>query len=477
MSSQQLPDALRLKPMSTADTMTIDTAVLDPITISQSGCKFVLENRGILDVGSHITFSVHPTAAGDGKCFLPVKTGIASVIQRCILKVGTKVLAQTDDFAYYHTMARAFHTNEEKAQKDFVVAGCTDVMEPNNQGTGFYQMESVNYSDANVDEGSIDGSVSLRSSTTECPVFSLKLSQLFPMMKAVQLPLFMMSEPVSIEIVWRKQPDGVASLGQVAVFEDGYADSTAMTVGTENVKFLADYLTYIDEKMEDTARVVNSEEGLIIPYADLVLTNTTIPTLPAPPGAGTVTKQSVVREIALSGQVVRSLLIHDKSSSADFTGELLGQYASTAYRVPDAYNFRINDQLIYSRDVVNEARKSEQLSKVFGTEINCLSSEYSFDPMVNKQVVDHPINNNIISTNTIEGITQRNLQAKMHFEGLDLSLTPINVFGAGTLVGSKPITYSKTITRTSTENTNRELRIFASVEKAFNLRQGLVSVA
>jgi len=470
-----LPDALKLTPMSTVDTMNIETSVLDPITISQSQAKFVLENKGILDVGSTFTFSVHPVVAGDDKCFLPIKTGIHALIQRAVLKVGTKVLAQSDEYSYFQTMKRAHKTNEEKSQKDFILVGSTDVLQPDNQGTGFYQLQDVDYSVSAT--STIDPSVRLRSSTTECPVFSIKLSELFPMMRSVQLPLFLMSEPVSVELTFRKQVNSTATLGTIAVFENAYAGDTSITVGTENVKFLADYLTYTDDRMEETARIVNSEDGLIMPYEDLVLTNTNLPPLPAPPAVGTPVKQNFTREIGLSGLNVRSLLIHDKATLATYVDELLGQYMSTAYQVSDAYNFRINDQLVYSRDIINEARKAEQLSKVFNTMINCLAGEYSFDPITDKQTPDHTQTNPVISTNTVQGISMRTIQGQSHYEGLDLSLTPTNVFGAGTEIGLKPITYNKTITRTNTENANRELRIFATVEKAFSLRRGLVSVA
>ena len=470
-----LPDALKLTPMSTVDTMTIDTNVLDPITISQTQAKFVLENKGILDVGSTFTFSVHPVQAGDDKCFLPIKTGIHSLIQRAVLKVGTKVLAQSDDYSYYATMKRAHKTNEEKSQKDFVLVGSTDVLQPDNQGTGQYQLQDVNYSTAGV--STIDPSVRLRTSQTDCPIFSIKLSDLFPMMRSVQLPLFLMSEPVSVELTFRKQVNSNASVGTIAVFENGYAGDVSISVGTANCKFLADYLSYTDDRMEETARIVNSEDGLVMPYENLILTNTTIPAVAPAPPIGAPVKQAITREIGLSGQNVRSLLIHDKAVLASYVDQLIGQYMSTAYVVSDAYNFRINDQLVYSRDIVNEARKAEQLSKVFGTMINCLNAEYSFDALTNKQNPDHPVTNNSVSTNTVDGIPMRQVQGQSHYEGLDLSLTPANVFGAGTTIGLKPMTMSKTVTRTNGENASRELRIFATVEQAFSLRRGIVSVA
>ena len=473
MSNNSLPDVLNVKPLPSIQTMNVETNQLDPIVINQGFCRFVLEKKGILDVGSVITFSVHPVAAGDGKCFLPIKTGIHSLIKRAVLKVGTKVLATSDDYAYYQTMKRAFKTNEEKSQKDLVKVGSCDVFEPDNQGDGQYQMKSVIYSNATT--STTDPSLLLKTSTTECPVFSIKLSELFPMMRNVQLPLYLMDEHLSVELSFNSQPNGAGSVGKIACFENAYGGDTSISVGTENVKFLADYLTYENERMDATAKMVMSENGLVMPYEDLILTSASIPAIAANPPAGdAVATQQITRDLGLSGRNVRSILTHDHKSG---NNPLLGQYSSDAYNVADGYNFRINDKLEYSRDVVNEARKANQLSQVFGTDINCLAGEYSNDPLTNKQTANHPQNNNVIKDNTFHGISMRQAQGTMHIEGVDLSKSPMNVAGAGTLVGQKPVESLKTIRRTAENNTARELRYFSLVERAFTLRAGQVFVS
>ena len=472
MSNNSLPDVLNVKPLPSVQTMNVETNQLDPIIVNQSFCRFVLEKKGILDVGSTFTFSVHPVAAGDGKCFLPIKTGIHALIKRAVLKVGTKVLATSDDYAYYQTMKRAFKTNEEKSQKDLVKVGSCDVFEPDNAGSGKYQMKSVIYSTDTA--CATDPSLQLKTSTTECPIFSIKLSELFPMMRNVQLPLYLMDEHLSVELSFAQQPDGAGSVGTIACFEQGYGGDTSISVGTENVKFLADYLTYENERMDATAKMVMSQNGLVMPYEDLVLTSANIPAAaPAPVGAA-VSVQSITRDLGLSGRNVRSILTHDHKSG---NNPLLGRYSADAYNVADGYNFRINDKLEYSRDVVNEARKQNQLSQVFGTDINCLAAEYSNDPLTNKQVGNHPQNNNIISDNTFHGVDMKAAQGALHVIGVDLSKSPLNVPGAGTLVGQKPVESLKTINRTAENNTARELRYFSLVERAFTLRQGQVFVS
>lgn len=471
MSNQSLPDVLNVQPLPSIQTMNIETNQLDPIVINQGFCRFVLERKGILDVGSTFTFSVHPTdVAGDDKCFLPVKTGIHSLIKRAVLKVGTKVLATSDDYAFYQTIKRAFKTNEEKSQKDLVKVGSTDVMEPDNQGDGKYQMKSLVYSNATT--GAIDPSLRLRISETNCPVFSIKLSELFPMMKNVQLPLYLIGENVSVEITFNQQPSGTD--GVLALFNDGYTDGTGIKVGTDNVKFLADYLTYENERMDATAKLVMSENGLVMPYEDLILTSSNIPKLGTAPTGANVVPQSVVRDLGLSGRNVRSIVLHDHIQGHN---PLAGVYGANPYNVPDAYNWRINDRLVYSRDIVNEARKQNQLSQVFSTNLNCLNVEYSVDLLTNKLLTNQPQNQTLVKDNTCQGHQQTELQGQCHYEGVDLSVSPLNVAGAGMMVGQKPVEHIRTIYRTAENNNDRELRYFSLVERMLTLKNGQVMVS
>ena len=471
MSNSSLPDVLNVQPLPSIQTMNIETNQLDPIVINQGFARFVLEKKGILDVGSTFTFSVHPTdATGDDKAFLPVKTGIHSLIKRAVLKVGTKVLAISDDYAFYQTMKRAFKTNEEKSQKDFVKIGSTDVLEPDNQGTGKYQMKSVVYSDSTT--ATIDPSVRLRVSETECPVFSIKLSELFPMMRNVQLPLYLIAEHVSVELTFNTQSS--TQTGIIACFEQGYTGGTGIKVGTDNCKFLADYLTYESERMDATAKLVMSETGLVMPYEDLVLTSSNIPKLPVTPIGTNVVAQQTTRDLGLSGRNVRSILLHDHIQGSD---QLAGIYTADAYDVPDSYNWRINDKLVYSRDIVNEARKQNQLSQVFSTNINCLSAEYSNDIITNKLSPEHPKNQDVIKNNTCQGHEMTLLQGKQHYIGVDLSVSPLNVPGSGMKVGQKPVESIRTVYRTANNNANRDLRFFSTIERLMTLKSGQILVS
>ena len=467
-----LPEALLTAPMASVSTMNVETNVLDPIIINQGFARFVLEKKGILDTGSAFTFSVHPVLANNGNAFLPLKTGIHSLIKRAVLRIGSKIVAITDDYAHYQTIRRQFKTPEEKSQKDMVKVGSTDVVCPGNVQEGKLQIRDVNYSTDTA--STVIKEFKLKTDQTNTPVFSIKISELFPMMRNVQLPLFLINEPCSIELTFNTQATGAGDLGKIACFNSAGGD-TSITLGLKNVKFLADYLTYDDDRMNDTAKMVMSDQGMIVPYEDVVLTSTQYP-------AGTAGQQQhLVRDLGLSGMMVKSVLM---SQSKQDSNALLGIYKSEAYNIPDEYNIRVNDRQIYPRPVQSESQKAYQLSQVFGTDIAVNNSEYSFDLATNKSDANNLQNNPMFCASTLEGNAMTSLEGCQHYIGMDFSISPQNVQNNGIMVGQKPIQVMHTLNRTAAGaggatggNAVRDVRFFSLVERTMVLKGGQVMVS
>jgi len=467
-SNMKLPAALMTKPIPAISTMNIETNILDPLIVNNSFARFVLERKGILDAGSTFTFAVTCDAAADAddKAFLPARTGINSLIKQAVLKVGTKVLATSTDFNYYETMRRQFKTCEEKALKDMIKVGTMDNLEPENSGNGLYQMADTQYPTSlpAATDGLVNSFISIKSDPTTTPVFQVKLSDLFPMARNLQLPLFVINEQVSVEFTFQTQ--GATGKGSVVSFASGYTGSEAISVSSLNCQFLADYLTYDDATMDETAQMVMSDTGMILPYEDLLLTTATLP-------ASAATTKSV-SDIAVANRRVRAILLHQ---SSNLTNAILGKYASPAANIPEAYNLRINDVLYYPRPVQREATKYTQLSQVFGVDLNVGNAEYSLDTITNKQDATHPINNHVIGVNTFAGHNQQVLEGQQHFVGVNLSTSPLNILGTGTLVGQKPIQFEIDYFNTAINGPARTLRFYSLVERQFTLKGGNVFVS
>ncbi len=469
-SNMKLPAALMTKPIPAISTMNIETNILDPLIVNNSFARFVLERKGILDAGSTFTFAVTCDAAADAddKAFLPARTGINSLIKQAVLKVGTKVLATSTDFNFYETMRRQFKTSEEKALKDMIKVGTMDNLEPQNSGNGLYQIADTQYPTAlpAATDGLVNSFIAIKSDPTQTPVFQVKLSDLFPMARNLQLPLFVINEQVSVEFTFNTQ--AATGNGKVVSFDKSYlpGGNQAISVSSLNCQFLADYLTYDDATMDETAQMVMSDSGMILPYEDLLLTTATLP------ASGSTTKS--VSDIAVANRRVRAIMLHQ---GVDATNEILGVYGSPANNIPESYNLRINDVLYYPRPVQREATKYTQLSQVFGVDLNVANAEYSLDALTNKQDATQPINNHIISANTFAGHSQQVLEGQQHFVGVNLSTSPLNILGTGTLVGQKPIQFEIDYFNTGINGPARTLRFYSLVERQFTLKGGNVFVS
>ena len=79
-------------------------------------------------------------------------------------------------------------------------------------------------------------------------------------------------------------------------------------------------------------------------------------------------------------------------------------------------------------------------------------------------------------SSTLETKDQRALSAGQHFLRVDLTTTPLNIPGAGTLIGQAPIRFEETCNYIATDLDARSVRIFATVERDFMLRNGQASV-
>ena len=470
---QSIPEALKPEVMKSVETMEIETNVLDPIVINQSFCRFVLERKGILDMGSVVTLAVRTSPGASGEAFLPIKTGIHALIQRAVLRIGSRVVAITDEYGTYQTIRRQFKTPEEKSQKDMVKSGTIDVVCPDIAQTGKLQLRDAVYDTAG--DATVLSQYALKASDQETPVFSIRLSELFPAMREVQLPLYLIAEPCSIELTFKSQGASNAQEGTICCFKSTVVEANkAVQVSTANVKFLADYLTYDDGRMDDTAKQVMSESGMPIPYEDIVMTSTNFPAEASAPSAGSPSEQKIVRDLGLSGMSVRAIVAHMKKPGVH---PLLGQYSSDAYTIPDKYNVRLNDKQIYPRELSSETVKSHELGLVYGTDISVSSGEYSQDVATDKSTADHTVTNQVFTAKTFEGHAQTSLLGSQHYLGVDLSISPLNTPGNSVQVGQKPVQFLHTVSNTSTDYAGREVKYFSSVERMMTIKAGQVMVS
>ena len=471
-TSTQLPNAFKIAPSKSVQTLEIRTEQLDPITSTNNEVVFQLPMNGILDGGSFVQLAVEADGAG----FFPVATGIHALIDSCELQVGTKVIMTTQKYAHRQTAIRQLDSPEHRAYVDMIKSGaCGDRWAETSGGKIAYQ--DLVYNTA-LTTASVPAFIKPTADPTTTPVFAVPLSSLFPAMILRQLPLFAMKEQVYIRIRFNRQANGTKNV--ICCFPDAFTGNTSAVPSLSNIKFMSDHLYYNDDTMNQMAGEIASQNGMVELYEDLILTETQTPAV-TDPGGGTITEQRVENEIAVAGRVVRGLLIADQKTTVDQNPAVnwCGQYVSTEGRVPDALNFRVNDSRVFDRNLQDAPQKYNELRFAMGRPLRVPSTLYSFDPDTNKSDPTNAVNQSIISEAVaLEGHANiENARSTAHYTGLDLSTTGVNMLGAGTQIGVKPIQITKTYSRVNGDFQARTMRVWASVERTMRIQNGTIEVS
>ncbi len=480
--SSQLPDIHNVKTLPTIDNNEIKTEVLDPITATNNEVVFQIPKNGILDGGSFVSLAVR-TASGVSDAFLPLKTGIHGLIRNAYLMSGSKVIASTEEYGHYQTMIRQFETPEHREYVEQVKVGnSVDRFNEVSNTTGRIIPKDLIYTTFATDASAravVPEFIKPTDDDATTPVFSVPLSHLIPFMRSRQLPLYAMKENVFLRLIFNTQVTTTA--GTICCFPEGSASSGVVVPSLTNIKFYSDHLYYEDGTMDATRKAIFSENGLTYLYEDSVLTNSQIPSV-ANPTAPAIVEQRIERDIAVSGRTVRNLVIQEKAQGVSHN--LLGVYISKCLTTNDLVNFRINEQRLYDRDLENPAHKHNELTQVMGKPLQVPNQMYSFDVDTDKAINDNPlVQNSVYAGGQIEGhalpdgantTLTNDIRATSHYIGVDLTTSGMNVLGNGKRIGVKPIIISKTIKRTEGNQTARELRCWASVERLITIRNGEV---
>ena len=385
-------------------------------------------------------------------------------------------------------MTRQFDSPEHRAFVDMVKSGaCGDrYAEVESGRIGYRDLEStVNAGDATQTESLVPEFIRPTTDDSTTPLFSVPLSTLIPMMRSRQLPLLAMKEHVYIEIQFNQQLV-TADVGKICCLKEGSTASPAVTVSTSNIKFISDHLYYTDAKMDEVVSRSMSADGLSVLYEDLITTFADVPALA--PTAGTGTPQ----QIAVSGRTVRNIMVAEKA--LDHKSAILGDYISTDLIIPTSYNFRINDQRIYDRDVQAPPRKYAELAQPMMKALMTPSQIYSFDSDSDKQATPTlKLNQNSVFIGKVEGHQlppannsdlTNDIRSTSSYIGYDATTSGFNVLGNGVKVGVKPILIQKTYSRQADSGTTvmhqssaRQMRIYTGVERVFVLRQGEITIS
>lgn len=506
-----LPDVLKVTPLRRPVDQECSTDILQPTTFSQTSCKFVLPNVGILDANSQLHLAQIVVDSGnpgeDSKAYYPATTGACALVQRCYLTIGGKEVCDVRDVNQYINWKRHHYSNEYKkgiamphqAGNDVYMgsAGSVDAVNFTAQqksARGFlppYGVIGRESSEYCFDESAgttFAEQISAKTAVDDkekrlipyeasrTPGMLIALAQLIPLLVGVQLPLFAIEQEVAIHIEWspatwghRFMWNGVNAEGNIVDKDD-----LTSTIVEDEVFLVMDTLFY-PSLMMDIKEQIFSRGGYSINFDD-VITQTNYLNYKESDGLTTHDFQ-----VPLSGKRVKRVIVQKQSDLEALTEAICcGYYNSVALRLGEEYNFRIDNNNVYSIPIKNTALQRQEADAVEGIPLVMNSNLYSFKNNVDGNGLI-PANGEMITPRTLNSHSQENKIGTQHYIGLKIE----NAFGQGHLMGIHPLIYTEKGILTSNDvgtgvspnkESNRIVRFFAVYQKIMNINNGIVEV-
>jgi hypothetical protein len=352
-----IPNFLQLQQIPVNYIQQVESDLLEPVVFSDGSsttdgfCRFTLQNKGFLHSHSKVFLSLEPKDTNEDVYFAP-HLGVAQIVKKAVLKIGNKTINELDSWAGLHAVKSSMINNETNLERELYMTG------------RFLNHKFVYDSESNVNASALGLDAGLEpyqsdnevpewakmaaAAKTQCPSFMIDLSDLFPFLKVHQLPLYMINEPINIELTFHPT---TKYRGQIASTDS--ADKELNIVRSE-LKFCADYIYYgATDEMERFAAANKDMSFSFVDYR--VVEHTT---------SHTELASGVIRNLGMANRMVPRIITTLPTDAGTYNeGTILGQYNSMAPFVNASgvqtgvkYNVRYNDRFEFTSDVDNAAR-------------------------------------------------------------------------------------------------------------------------
>ncbi len=399
-----VPDLIDLRKVPTDYSQSVETDLLESSTFqeataTQTGfASFNLAQKGFLHSHSKLFVGLIP-AAGTTNTFLPQNVGIASVLDRAVLKVrkSGQVINDIQDFGHFYSIQSAMVSNETMIEREQYTSGrClakefrnqrfvpaqvgppavpAKVVNDGNLAQGYGLSNGREYRTANLGNppGPKEAQLLLQqpfskmdatsaATIAESPVYQIDLAELFPFLKTTQLPLYMIDQGLTIELFWSK-----TSLDRVCR-GNAQAAGGEFVIDKTQLKFCADYITYLQDDAMNRWR--DAHPVIRLPFSDYRLSKLTATQAALTAG--------VVRQLGMQNRLVsRAVTIISKQSAAsdiDSDNSVLNKYnmyspvaglidTATGTEVGTiSYNLKYKSRFEFSQSLTNKAQAFTQLT-------------------------------------------------------------------------------------------------------------------
>ena len=411
-----IPDLMKIGSIPVNTVQEVLTDILEPVVKSDTFCRFVFSNKGLLH--SHSKIEIGLKNAGVNAT-LPINTGAYSLIERVALRVGNQTLCEIDDFAHYYAYRSLFVSSENQKEREQMTTGRSmshcfayadrsdvnggtadgnpneangialdngrDCLIPSGGAAPGWASDGFNGKGGKVDATALYLPRSWQNLKQKVDddrnLYQLSLSELCPFLRHNQLPLYMMKEQVSLEIHFVNSGNTNKPSGRVALQGGGStagasAGGTAFPIDTDKLRLISDYIFYPQELMLQYA---NANSVLNFTYADYRLSKYSR-------SVAELASQGI-RNVGGAGRVVNKLiwgLADEVVGETSLQNNYCSQSASRDYGSGAAslnnvstFNIKYNDTFEFPIDVKNPARHFHNVNQAEGMVPFVNRAEYS----------------------------------------------------------------------------------------------------
>lgn len=392
MSAMSIPDMLRPGMIGSNPEQRIDTDILEPVIFSETFIRYELQNKGLLNPSSRLTFSLK--GHGDHNSFFPLGIGVNSIVERATLKIGGKTICEVQDWNHYQAYKSMFiEQSVIKEREQFTSARCLSnavVYEQDSEVSEKIGIDNGKEFSNNATPADTELKVHTFQKLPNQPVFSIKLDDLFPAVAGIQLPLFLLRSDQAVQV----ELTLADSVGKRACLAQGVANASAthsFTLDQNECRMIADY-TFLDG--EEMNQFASANRDFSFMFLEPRLTKTTLATQ--------AEAQNVVRNVGGAGRLVSKMFVGltsakmsvDTASGVSNAKGLLNDYRAIAPESTGARtygrlvaNVKKNDEFLYPLDRQNSALHFHGVADTEGSPPHVTRTEYARQgaAMVNKK--------------------------------------------------------------------------------------------
>jgi len=370
--SGTVPDFLRLGRVPVNYLQSLETDLLDPVVFNEGSgattdgfCRFTLQPKGFLHSHSKLFISLVP-GTGVTRAIFPPNVGVGSVVKRAVLKVGNKVINEISDWDYLHAAKSCGISNENNVERELYTTGrCINNAfvygDGQDSNAATYGLEVGRNIDGGTNMKTLEFSVMDVGSVAESPTYAIDLSDLFPFLKVHQLPLYMIKEPINIELTFRPPADN-------RVVKITGAANAEFVIDRNELKFCADYIFY--GSGDEMARYAEQNQSLSFSFTDHRMISTSV--------SQASLQSETVRNIGMASRQVNKVITMFNPTRGAETSLLQGLKSLGSEGISGgandgkvqalSYNLRYNDKFEFSSNITNTARLFNLLQDTEGVQ-------------------------------------------------------------------------------------------------------------